>query len=283
MIVVEILGRAGTGKSTVCHEAIATLQKKLPCCVVLENRWPTTRIEDLLWCVRNPPLALLAWRLSRITTKKRLRFWLLRLARRDRQRKDWNSDGRPTIVLADMGLLHFLNKASDSLPDDILSQLPLPDVVILLKASICDSAWRRVRRSAKAFPILQQRGAANRAVGIARQFLQERGEEETLRFLQFWNRQSGEQGLSTEALHRLFETAREMPPAITEPPGKTYHFKSKLLARGVPWFEVDNSADRELPDVARDVVDIVYQCAVNACAVSASDKELYPAPEISKE
>ena len=254
-VVVEILGPAGVGKTAISEAVRALLRENSPE-LISDNS--ASWIQSIHRWIRFPLFIPVAWRLSRMTPKFNFGFWLHRLTVLD----EWYERGRsiPSVVVSDMGLLHFLKKVRGTLSYALLAKLPLPDAAVILHAPFCDIAWRQALRS-KPNRVLERRGRRQerRAVRIARYLLHERGEEETLRFFEVWNNQHSPPRLSAATLHHCLEIARAVPPPprISGCDHEMSKLKPDLLAVGVHWFEVNNAVSRDRADVAREIVNII--------------------------
>jgi hypothetical protein len=262
-IVMEVVGRAGVGKTVVC-EALRERLRLMGGGVASGTRKSAfgRNCSGAVWAMRRPWLISLAWQLARWTPASAygFGFWASQVVRIDQRYTEVRSSARPTIRVEDEGLFHYLKRASGvNWNHRLISRIPRPDFLVILRAPPGELLWRKARRGRMVDGVakLGSESIDRFAVKQVRAFLEAYGEEGVSRYLELYNQNCLAGRLPAERFGAILEQAKSLPPPRVEIEQQEAHLRAFLEAINVKWYEVDNPDARSTIDTVGEILEII--------------------------
>lgn len=269
---VNFVGQAGGGKSTMLPVVAATLNKQSrenDVCKIAKR----SELKSLMAVALHPFLFSLSFKITKkmkgINTRRTQLIswvrWIRRLGLHTWHAKGLTGSSTEDIWLFDEGIVHYLRKTHGPLPGDILNRCPLPHMVVNIKVDKIQAIWRRLLRTNHSIRYERLKKGARSAMAekYCMSFIRQRGVEETRDFLQQWSVKFCRPPLSDVELAEIISKAEQKvsrtpssPPPVA--PGKNW-LRLSLESLGVVWIDIDTSDGNSVEKNAQEVADQIWR------------------------
>lgn len=265
---IEIIGDAGSGKSKLVPLVVNELEEisnQPELCNEAEN---LNLLKNIQTIIHNPQLIIKAHTLCKHMKGKYggvvgYLYWLKRFSK-----IFWHQPVAPNvnslgIWVFDEGIVHYLRKSKYPLTSKLLHQLPLPDLVICIRADWQDRMRRIIQRKKPLYKseILRGTKRTHKASVLAEGFLSQHSHSETLDLLNKWSLKFCKPPLSKTALNRIIQKAN--PKTKKKKSSRFAWLKPAINAAGVDWLDFRNSWGSDPKKTSRDIANAIWEKYLN--------------------